>query len=94
MFAVFEKTDTKLEIALDRALAHLEGQKIDSAEYAKTLEHVIKLQKMREEEKPARLSADTKALIAANLTGILLIIRHENVNVITTKAMNLITKVR
>jgi len=40
------------------------------------------------------VSRDTLAVIGANLLGILMIIKHENVNVITSRAMGLILSPR
>lgn len=84
---------TLLEMATDKAIRALNGHEIGSDDYNKILEDVVKLHKMKEEE-TSSVSKDTLAIIGANLLGILLIIKHENVNVITSKAMNLVMKPR
>jgi hypothetical protein len=86
--------DTQLEAELDRALTQLTTKKVDSEEYAKIMNHVEKLHKMKESEKPSRVSADTWALIAANLAGILLVVGYEHGHVITSKAMSSVLKIR
>lgn len=90
MFTIKTGHETQLEAETDRVLSYLANRQIDSEEYAKALEYVVKLQKMKEDEKPTRLSPDNMLLAATNILGILLIIRYEHVNVITSRAMNLV----
>lgn len=82
------KENTPLENAIARVQSYLEGQEIDSDDYAKALKHLAELHKMKEAEKPSRVSPDTMLTVGANIVGILLIIRHEHVNVISSKAMD------
>jgi hypothetical protein len=88
------KKPTKLETAINRALSELESQDVGSKEYTMIVNDVVKLHKMKEDEKPDSVSMDTAATIAANILGILLIIRHENVNVISSQAMSKLMKLR
>jgi hypothetical protein len=88
------RESTLLERILDRTLRNLDGHEIGSTEYQKTLEAAIKLHRMKEEEKTKSVSKDTLLVVAANLLGIILIIKHEDVNVISSRAMNLILKPR
>lgn len=85
---------TTLDMEIDRALAALAFHDVASEDYAKTVEQVLKLHKMKEDEKPSRVSPDTAAIIGANLLGIILVIKHEHVNVITSRAMGLVTKLK
>lgn len=79
-----------LEKQIDRALADLDTHAIDSEEYGEILDRLSKLHDLQ--EKPDRVTRDTLALVGANLLGILLIIRHEHVNVITSRAMGVLQK--
>ncbi len=88
------KEPTLLELEINRTLTAMSNQSITSEEYAQMLEVSIKLHKIKADDKPDRLSKDTAAVIAANLLGIMMIIRHEHVNVITSRAMNLVLKSR
>jgi preprotein translocase subunit Sec61beta len=88
------KQPTLVESAMERAFEKLGEQSVDSEQYAKTLDGIVKLHKMREEEKSPQVSPDTVLLVGANLLGILLIIRHEHVNVITSRAMGTLIKPR
>jgi hypothetical protein len=88
------KKQSKLEMQLDKTLDSLDRMNPSSDEYTRTLEAVGKLHKMKEDEKASSVSPDTILLVGANLAGILLIIRHEHVNVITSRAMNTLMKPR
>lgn len=83
-----KKPETQLDAAINRCYVAMETLEETHEEYGKILEHLVKLHKMKEEEKPSRVSPDTMLTVGANLVGILLIIRHEHVNVITSRAMS------
>jgi hypothetical protein len=85
-----KKPETQLDAAINRCYVAMETLEETHEEYGKILEHLVKLHKMKEDEKPSRVSPDTMLTVGANLVGILLIIRHEHVNVITSRAMTLI----
>jgi hypothetical protein len=46
------------------------------------------------QNKKTSVSKDTLATVGANLIGILMVIKHEHVNVITSRAMNLLMRPR
>lgn len=80
---------------LDKAIAAAYKRMHDSdtpLKYDTALDQVIKLNEIKAKQAPDRISKDTLALIAANLTGILLIITHEHTHVIATKAMQHVLK--
>jgi uncharacterized Rossmann fold enzyme len=89
-----DKELTGLELVYDEAVRDLLFKQVGSEEYAKTLEHIVKIHGLLREEKPTRVSRDTLAVIGANLLGILMIIKHENVNVVTSRAMGLLMQAR
>lgn len=86
------QTQSLLDQELNSVLRELKHHGVDSEEYAKILDSAVTLHKMREVEKSSYVSKDTLAVIAANLLGIFMVIKHENVNVITSRAMNLLMK--
>jgi len=90
----FKETEpTQLDAEMTRAFSELETRQPGTKEYTEVLDHVMKLHKLYEAEKvPNRLNADTMAVIASNILVTVLIIRHENVNVITSKALSFINK--
>lgn len=87
------KSPTLLETQIDKALQELDNHEVVSEEYAVVLERVSKLHKMKEDE-TSRVSKDTILVTTANLLGIMMIIRHEHVNVITSRAMSLVQKLK
>lgn len=83
-----------LESELERMIRRLNSEVPLSEEYAKTLTLVERLEEMMEKEKPSSVSKDTLVTVAANLAGIFMIIRHEHVNVITSKALGFVIRSR
>lgn len=77
-----------------RLLTSLRAKTPGSDEYTDILDQLTKLSKLTAESKPKPISRDTLASIAANLTGILLVINHEQASIITTKAMSMLPKLR
>ena len=88
------KTNTYVDGEISRVVLALQNHAPTSEEYGSALEKLSKLHKIRQEEKPDRVSSDTIASVAANLLVVALIIRHEHLNVITSKAMSFVTKTR
>lgn len=88
------KSPTQLDLAIDRAMRALDNHEVTSEEYQKILDHLFTLHKMKAENKPSEVSPDTWAIIGANLLGILLVIKHEHVNVISGQAFGMIRKLR
>lgn len=86
--------EPKLEREINRALEELAGLEPSDDKYPKILGHIETLHKLRSTEKPSRVSADTVASISANLAGILLIIHHERVNVIASKALGFVGRTK
>lgn len=83
---------TDLEKAHDRALTELDAKEVTSEEYGTILDRAAKLHKMKEEENPDSISKETLLRVGANLLGILLIIHHERVNIVTSKALPFVQK--
>jgi hypothetical protein len=91
MFKRASTSDILLEEEIVHQIKVLKTHQPGSDDYAKVLESVIKLRGMQNK---SSVSKDTMALIGANLAGILMIIKHERVNVITSRAMNLLMRAR
>lgn len=69
----------------------LKQQEIDATCTLKAAETELK---MKESKYLRHVSADALAVVAANLTGIVLIIGYERINVITSKALGFVSKLR
>lgn len=83
---------TPLEAAVNRLVHDLNNHEIGSEEYQKSLDALTKLHKMKVEEKPSSVSKDTLVVVAANLLGLIMVISHERVNVITTRAFSMLLR--
>lgn len=83
---------TGLEKAIDDLLSEMDAVTADSPEYAKMVEHLVKLHQMKTEERPRRVSPDTLFTVLANLGGILILVGYEQKHVITSKALPFIRR--
>ena len=96
MFKKFETKNTYVDDLIAKATLKIQDLEVDSDEYEVVLERITKLQKIRNDERQAYQAdlpnADTILTVAANLIGIALIINHERVNVITSKALPFVTR--
>lgn len=81
-----------LEKEIDRLFAELSEKNSESDEYAKVVDQLTKLYKLKEIDSPQRVSWDTLALIAGNLAGILLIIGYERTHIVTSKAIGFVLR--
>jgi len=86
------ETETKLDAEIRTALAKLDGLEPTSEEYAKTVDMVSKLHKLKVEERPKRINPDTVLVVAANILGIVWITQHERFHPITTKSLGFVLK--
>lgn len=95
MFNRQPKEPSPLDPAIERLLEIMSETETVSEDYSKMTDQLVKLYKLKKETEPSnRPSADTLALIAANLAGILIIIGHERANVITTKALSFLVRLK
>ena len=121
---------TALNQAIDDLIAAMQKEKPGTQEYAKLVDQLIKLyklkeidinsvlkeaeflnkqqqqeaetelkkldirQRLKEMKLPFGMKPETVAIIAANLVGIALILNHERLNVVTTKAVTFVTKLK
>lgn len=81
---------------LDREIVHslrdLARHEVNSEEYLKILDRVVTLNRMKEEDKSKFGSRDTLAVVFGNLLGIFMVVKHEHVNVITSRAFQLLLR--
>jgi hypothetical protein len=91
-----KKPKSQLDLAIVDALNDLMNHPVATPGYDARLDKVERLYKLKESEtpKPEALSPNTMANIGANLLGIFMIIRHEHVNVIASKALGFVTKTK
>lgn len=83
---------TLLEQNIDALLKQM-LEEPDADEKAKLLDQVTKLSKLKEYDRK-RVSPDTLVLVAGNLAGIILILSYEKANVLTSRALGFVMKLR
>jgi hypothetical protein len=84
-----------LDSEIDRAFSELKDSSVGSQEYVKTLDVLTKLYHLKENEKTQMVSKDTLAIVGANLLGILMILRYENVgNFISSRALGFVLRTK
>lgn len=84
--------NTTLDDVIDEAISELVGHQAHTPEYAQIVNQLTSLNAIKSQQKTDRISKDTLVLVAGNLLGILLIVKHEELNVVTSKAMNFVGK--
>jgi hypothetical protein len=94
MFTPKPRDEIGLELVLVDLFEEMIQGRCDSEEYAKMAEQASKLYSLKEHNSKRRVSPDTMALVLGNLFGIVLIVRHERMNVVTSKALSFILKLR
>lgn len=89
---------TNLEKEIDGLLAYMASIEQTSDEYMISAGNLTELYSARvkeqELERKERISPDALISVAGNLLGIILILSHEKVNVITTKALGFVMRSR
>lgn len=85
---------TEIELAINRILDRMQYVDPESDEYGVLVARLDKIHSMKIAEKNDRnkLSSDAILTAGASILGILLIIGHERINVITTKALGFVAK--
>lgn len=92
--------DTRLEDLIQKTYDELSVETPDEERYATMLTMLERLEKLkREKAKPARtretdIDPNKLLMVAGNLLGILAILKYEEVNVIGSKALGLVMKLK
>lgn len=83
-----------LDKAIDMLFAEMQGFTADTDEYTSMVAHMDTLYKLKEIDKPERVSRDTLAIVAGNLVAAAMILGYERANVVTSKALSFMLKTR
>lgn len=83
-----------IDSVVDDILRQMDDVTADSPEFEKMTDQLVKLEKLKAETGPKKISPDVLATIAANLAGILVIVGHERTHIITSKALSFVLKLR
>jgi hypothetical protein len=84
---------SKLEKVISSVLDDMSKYEAHSEEYGAMADNLEKLLKA-ESYKKLKVSPDTIAIVIANLVGIILILKHEKIDIITSKALGFVLKGR
>lgn len=86
---------TPLDLTIEGVFSELDGLNADSEEYDSMSDQLVKLMKLKKEIEPSwRVDPNTLATIGANLLGILCILHYEKVNVVASKALSFVGKLK
>lgn len=86
--------DPALQAEIDALLSDMSNADRSSKEYLTMTDQLVKLYGLKDDKSKRRVSADTLAVVAGNLAGILLIVGHEKAHVVTSKALGFVMKAR
>lgn len=89
---LWRKEQSQLEREVLRAEDELGNHPVTTDKYADVLTRVERLHKMQMQERSDRVSKETWATLGANLLGIAMIIKHEQLNVLTSRALALLPR--
>lgn len=94
MFITNKSTPDPLDAAIADLFEEMKVVTSDDDEYIAAVTQLTELYKLRELTKPKSISPDVVLTVAGNLVGILAILHFERVNVITSKALGFVLKLR
>jgi len=91
---LFKKKQTKLDEEIDSVYDWLRSKSPDSPEYTKMVDNLKKLYEIKNGNGHDKIKLDTIAIGGFNLLGIWMILRYEELNIITSKALGFVLKGR
>lgn len=94
MFPVKPTVKTGLDKVIDETIEDIRRHDLDTKEYQIAVDTLVKLYEMKAKTKPQTISPDTIATVAANLLGIAIIVGYERMNIVTSKALNFVARLR
>lgn len=95
MFRKPQKIETiKLNAELNRLLDEMDTIDTSSDEYATLMTHLERINKLRTQDRPQRVSRDTLLVVLGNLAGIVVIVFAERTSIVSSKALGFIPKAR
>lgn len=80
--------------AIDRLLVEMKDHSGTTSEYGVLADRLTQLYKIKENNSPKSVDPNTLLTVGANLGGILAIISHEKLHVVTSKALGFVMKLR
>lgn len=89
------KKPSVLDLEIERLEALIQDSDSGDKEYYRYLAHLDKLYDMRIKlEKKFNVDSNTLVVAGANILGILLILQHENLHAVSSKALSFVMKLK
>lgn len=92
MLNLFERKQTKTDVAYHTLIVALEEEVPGTEGYETILGQLERVHKLKTNERRQGVSADTLATVACNLLGILIIVGYEQKNVMTSAAKDMLVR--
>lgn len=89
-----KETNAGINLVIQAATSELLNHKPDSDEYKKIVDQLERLNKIAASTGSEKVSKDGLIAVVGNLAGIGLILSHERLHVITSKALGFVIKSR
>jgi hypothetical protein len=83
-----------LKVESDRVLRNMQDTVPWNEEYTTMVNHLSKLNEIKACQAKKTINPDTWAIIAANLLGIVLILHYERADIVTSKAIGFVSKLK
>lgn len=94
MFKLTKDKQNNLQMEINSILERMESMTIESEGYEVALSNLERLYELKSKDGKFNISPDTMAVVAGNLIGLIMIIKHEELNIITSKALGFVLKGR
>ena len=88
------KKDNKLDKVIDDLIENMQKVKPDSIEYNNMSQNLEILLRAKGSVKESKIDWTTVAMIGGTILQTVLILKHEQIDIITTKAMSTLLKLR
>lgn len=90
----FPTDEPDFNVPINRLLSAMSDHETDSKEFAEHVRMISELSKVKRDQRATKVSPDVVLNTLGSLAGIIMILKHEQLNVITTKALSFIPKIR
>lgn len=91
---MFQKPESedRIEAAINRVLLEMQTTSLDSQKFATLTNRLTELSALKANNAKSKMSRDTMLTVGANITGILLILYFERVEIVGSKALTFVKK--
>jgi hypothetical protein len=89
----FNNKPNALDVAIEENLAQLKEFEPGTKQYAAVHAQIVQLQTHKEKTAPKRISPDVLVAGAVNILGIVLILKYEKLDIITSRAIGFVKKI-